>query len=379
MTHRVARLFWIELPSAAGRRWPLLRTVLSDGWYLLAWPRTAALAPVGAVVLGFGLGAFRPISEAIFTFSVFWPILLVIPAAFGAGLGAWAWIGFVFGDFFLFPHLFFRTSVAEHFLTERVPLLISYEVLLGLMVLLPLAAVALPATITRPLAGRVPSRALLTARIVLAALVAGLTATSWSASVQVLLHPIALLGGGVQSPTAVQALRNGGIALIWLAAGLTALRALLQPLLERLAVRGWPEAVPGPEQEPRKDWLRQLVGSLASAAFVTLALLALVEEPWQLLLLFAALFASAVLRRILLPRMPGFSVAMNRIPLLLRIVIIGAIGYAIGEVVLTVMSDYPPGLGLSYVPMLIAAVLSILAASLLLPGPPIQAAGRTSQ
>ena len=109
---------------------------------------------------------------------------------------------------------------------------------------------------------------------------------------------------------------------------------------------------------------------LLAAVFLTLGLFAVPDDVPELLLLFVALFVSGALRTVALPRVRPYAGAVNRIPVIVRILVIAVVGYFIGQVVLTALSENAPFLGLSYLPMLVGLVLSILAASLLLPAPP---------
>lgn len=365
---RAVDILWTQLPLWLSRRMRLPGAILADGRYLVALPPIALLAPVAAATTGFIVGADRPLSDQLFTFSVAWPAALLAFATLGAALGFWAWLGFAVGDFFFYRHVFFEIDPVAHLLTERLPLLILDEVLVALLVLLPIAAVALPRS-AMPLVSRFIGSPTLRLAIgaALSAFVAALTAASWSASAQVLIRPFATFHVGVLGPQAVQPLRTLGSILILVAVGGTLLRRVLEVAVERLGRT--PEPIPEPPaREP--STVRQILGSVVASVFVSVGLAGILNGPAELPVLFAIVLASALGRTILLPRIPRYAGLVNQVPALLRVVALGVAGYGIGQAISLAM--FPGGVVQnSWDPVLVSVAISLAVATFVFPGSPI--------
>jgi len=369
--NRAVRLFWAEIPAKAARVWRGLAAVLTDGRYLTAWPWAAAALPPIAFAAGFATGGFRPRSDEIFTMSIAWPVVLLAFGALGAGIGIYAWLGFVIGDLFVFPHISWETSLPQHLLKETLPLLIVYEVLLGIAVLLPLAAASLPGSLTGPLERVLrPTPARFAVRLLLAATVAGLTALSWSASVQVLIRPVATFHGGILGPAALQPLRDRGLLFIAVAVIVTSVRVVAEPLAQR---RGTLQALEltASDAGDEPNLLRRLASTVVVSFLMALGLTGLLDSPYDLtqdLILFGAVVGSAVLRTIIVPSVPGYARLVNRIPVIVRIVAIGIAGGAVAQIVLgaTSLQGY---LQLSFLPILISVAIGMGVTALVIPTP----------
>jgi hypothetical protein len=131
-------LWWMRVPAATRRVSRILPAILADGLYLSAWPRVAAIAPPLALLLGLLLGWLHFAPGETFTFSILVMALMLLVSNFSAALGAWLWLGYVVGDFFLFRRNIYSYSVLEQFVHVRVPLLIAYVLLAMLLVFIPL-------------------------------------------------------------------------------------------------------------------------------------------------------------------------------------------------------------------------------------------------
>jgi hypothetical protein len=369
MVERFARSLWVDLPRVVARRSPVLAAIVADGAYLIRWPRVALLAPILSFAVGFVIGAFRPLGDATYAFAIAWPLILLVPSAFGAGLGLLVGAGYAVGDFFVHYHQFLVQDPLPHIWTEVVPLLIVYELLLGLTVLLPLAARTMPIGIVRLFATRADGRARHIAFVAIAAVAAAILAASWSGSAQVLQRPIETFRGGFESPAMVQPLRTEGILLVLLAAILTGVRALIEIAAGNDLMRP-PAGNAGGRGDGVRTWRATLVRAVIASALLTLLLSGLLDEPWQAAVLFVALLVSALLRLVALPRLARYAITVNRIPVLLRILVLSGNGYVIGAVVLPAFSENPPFLGESWGPMLLSASIMIVVAAFLVPAMP---------
>jgi hypothetical protein len=367
MITSLAELFWTRLPMSLDRRLPLLGAILADGRYLLAWPPLAALGPIVAVVIGLFVGAARPLSDQLFTFAIAWPAALLAVGSLGAGLGFWAWLGFVLADFFIYPHVYFELDPVRHLVTERLPLVIMAEVLFALVVLAPVAIRSLPASITDWLAGHgLRGRASVVVSVALAAFVAAMTAASWSASAGVLVRPFATFHDGILGPQAVQPLRQLGSVLITVSVA----GALVRRALELAAHRAGEDVPPiAPARGRPPSVLRQLIGALVASVLLTLGLAGVLNGPEELPILLAVVAASTVGRSIVLPRLSSYSRVVGRVPALLRVLAMGAIGYATGQLVTNLLQ--PDGiLQVGWEPVLVTIGIVTVIATFLFPAAP---------
>lgn len=99
---RLNEIFWREWPGKVATRSAAWGSLLADGAQLSAWPVLGGLAPPLAALLGLviGLGhlGYAPESQIVFLFSVPALLAFVSLGLQGAGVGAWLWAGFAFGD-----------------------------------------------------------------------------------------------------------------------------------------------------------------------------------------------------------------------------------------------------------------------------------------
>jgi hypothetical protein len=129
--------WWQRLPDRVRRLSFTLGVALADGSYLVAWPAVAALLPPAAVVFGFILGALHP--GPVYSTSVVVLIILAAISGFGAGPGAWTWVGFVVGDLFFAD----RSELPPNNpLSVALSLVVEYLILAGLLIVGPLLAVS---------------------------------------------------------------------------------------------------------------------------------------------------------------------------------------------------------------------------------------------
>lgn len=361
---RLAQFLWRDVPAAAARVSPFAGRVLGDGAYLTAWPAVAVALPAAALAAGFAVGAWRPLSDQLFTYFFAWPAILLGLGSLGGGVGVWAWLGFVVGDFVVFPHVMYELQPLDRFLREQLPILIVDEVLLGLVVLSPLAVATLPDSVLRPLAGRLRPGVQLGARLVLAALVAAFTAASWAVSARVLIRPVGTFHGTILQPQAVQGLDAG----LWPLAGVAVAGAVLRVLLAGMAERPGLHPVRAPVRAaagPRGTVVRAVIGG----TLVGVGLAGLADTPSDVPILVAAAVVAGLLRSSVLPRLRGYALVIGRVPALLRVFAISVLGYLVGRSLLDA-SSLGGALQTSFQPVLLTAVVALIVGAVLLPGPP---------
>ncbi len=359
LAERLATALWVQLPSAVGRRFRPVGIVLADGSYLLRWTPVALGLPVVAFVAGLAVGAWRPREDLLYTYSILYPAVLLGLASFGAAIGLWAWLGFVIGDFLLFPHVFYRLDPIDHAIREQFPLLITYELLFALLVLGPLAVRGMADGAIRPVHRLVPAGAPRAAvRLLAAAIVAGLVAAAWSSSTQILIRPVATLQDTILDPRAVQTFRMDGSALI--------LVAVVGGVVGLVLGRRTP-VLPAAGPPARSQSTRSVVaGSVVVGVLVGIGLLGLLDQPADAVFLFGATILAALIRSAIPRWLPAYASAVNRIPLIIRVIAIAVLGDLTGTAILQATS-LDGSLLESFRPLLLSATVAMLLAALAFP------------
>ncbi len=136
--------FWHELPEKLALRSRAWAALAADGNHLSAWPLLGAGLPVMAGVLGLAIGVrhwgYDPSDQIVFLFSVPALLTFVVLGLQGAGVGVWAWLGFVFGDLVWTVLTFDKVSKPEMLIAGR---LLQDVVLAGGLVGVPAAVAGL--------------------------------------------------------------------------------------------------------------------------------------------------------------------------------------------------------------------------------------------
>jgi hypothetical protein len=349
---RAADLLWVRLPDAVGRLSVLLGLVLRDGAYLRAWSPVAVAAPVVAILLGGVLGRVHP--EETFTGALWVMGPMLVVGGVGTALGLWSWLGYVLVDFFLFPHLL---GFGAGELAARAGLLPTYLLLAMLVVVIPQTVRSLVRVSTpraRTLSGlRTPIEVALSC-VLFAALV-----YVWTQGAPILVRPAYTWAGSQPAIAAIQPVQATGWFLVFLAALVGAARPVLQRAAERLTPPARAQAAP--IRPPHAS--TSLGGSVLQAAF-TVVLLAGALEGWlDALVALVALTAILVGRRLLAGRIGGYVALASRVPVLARVVAGAIISFLLSRTIL----DLTFTATLSFRPVVLAAVLSLVVFTVLLP------------
>jgi len=356
---RLADLLWVGLPAAAARLSRLLGLILADGSYLRAWPPAAAAAPVAAFVLGAVLGRVHP--EETFTGSLWVMGPMVVVAGIGAALGLWTWLGYVLVDFFVFPH---QLGFGDRELLAHAGLLPTYLLLAMLVVVTPLTARMLAQASTprtrslaalRPVAGVVLSCGLYAALVYV-----------WTQGAPILVRPAYTWAGLMPTNAAIQPVQATGWFLVFLAALAGAGRPLLQLAADRAAPAGAAAAVavPPPSPRPAGQAVAASLGGAALQAALTVVLLAGALEGWpDAVVAWVALTAILGGRRLLSGRLAGYIALATRVPVLARVLVAAAVSFLLARAVLDLTFQATS----SFRPVVLAAVLSLLVLTALLP------------
>jgi hypothetical protein len=334
-----AKFFWNTLPKVTGR-FTILSSALSDGRYLLGWPKLAMYAPPLALLVGCMVGWSRSYSEETYTFSLFWTGLMLAISCFSAALGLWITVGYAGADFLLHGLQYVQGFDA---LLRAGSLGVSYVLLGMLLVLVPLVSEGLYKDTLRPIEGFLRRRsfgvsALLAIKLIVYPVIQAALVYAWTQNVPTLIRPI-YTWRGMQPPVpAVSPLQNTGWVLVLLAVVMGMVRVILefQPsesMQYRLAPRpanlkGSPSGATG-----QTSW----VGMVWRAALTTVFLSGLLTSWWQAIFVTAAVAGTLVIRELMVTRLSGWSKAISHLPLLLRLAMASFASYVIASQVIRLM------------------------------------------
>ena len=399
------RLWWERLPHAAGRFSPMAHFVLTDGSYVRAFPR-GTWAPVAALGLGLVIG-FRPWEDsyATFSYSVTLTAILVVVGVLGASLGLAAWIGWCLGDFVAEkPQIFGGYSTSGRLICD---------LLLGVaMIFIPVVAQGLRSR-AEQLAVRFLGAGARWAGWAAFALTVGVGVYVWQLSVPQLVRPLWVFQDQSPELPAIEPFqRDVGLttnfegvgfvdgltssSLFWYAlvagiarAVLTELALRRDPAAAQAAAPAAPRAAPtgdAPSLATLTETMREgaaappgpqsdlvpTVLKAAGVAFVTALVLAGLTtstrpdfKSSQWFGMFAAFAIAGVVRSVALGFVPSYVRAVNRIPIVVRIIVCALVAQAIAgdliEDALVANDD-------DFSSLLLPLLVSVGIAAVLLPG-----------
>ena len=358
-------LWWMRVPAATRRVSRILPAILADGLYLSAWPRVAAIAPPLALLLGLLLGWLHFAPGETFTFSILVMALMLLVSNFSAALGAWLWLGYVVGDFFLFRRNIYSYSVLEQFVHVRVPLLIAYVLLAMLLVFIPLLSPWLRRQVLTHL--HVPRIPRIVINTTLQAILQAVLVYVWVQAVPTLIRPVYTWQGGTPPIEAIQPLQQNGWVLVILAGLVGAMRMVLQYRAfgqHAVVQRAAQLRTALRESAPVRRELPLGIGVLLKAAFLTVLLSGLVTTWLQAIGLAVALALIMLWRETVLPRLDGWLRLVSRVPLVIRLALSALISYFLGLQIVGALWDGTS----TFLPIIIAMVISLAVCSLLTPG-----------
>jgi hypothetical protein len=361
-------LLWRRLPAAAQRLSATIGFALADGAYLRAWPAAALAAPAAALLTGLLLGAVH--AGPLYSYSIVVLCVLAGIAGLGAAVGGWALLGFVSTDLLVTDRTpIFGPSyypVGATVLAGRyAALTMSYVLLGGLLVMVPLVSSAFRVLTAAPFRGQ---RELgLVAGLLVQIALAGVLSWAWAHSAAFMLRPLWSYSGAIPDINAIQPLQQHAVALGVVAAVAAAVRgaAMLVIGARRLATY----AVPGGPALPATTRLvLRLIAAPLHALVLTLLLSGLVDGIAQgalVWLVFTGLFYA---RLLLVGRIPGYGQVVRAVPLLVRLAACVGLSYVLAR---TFVAPAALSGTQSFSSMVSVVVLSMVVACLLLPAAPI--------
>jgi hypothetical protein len=343
--------------------------MLGDGAWLALSPVAAALFTVGAFGAGFFFGGFRNDAYETYSYSLLLLGILFAIANLGAAVGLLAWLGYVAGDLLLFDHGLGFAGDESHLTRGLVPLLITYGWLAVPMVLGPAAATAARTLLVLRLQS-LPAAVRVVGGALLQGAVAWCITWAWVRSMPVLIRPPWQFANAGQPTEPFAQLQVRGLRLVWVAAAVAGLRGAVGGAIERGLILGPPKPAPdgaavAPPRPAARRLALQVAGVVVVSGLVTLLLAGLLATKADVALCWGALAGSLALRKIILPAVPGYARALNKIPVLLRVAACLVVARVAGGEVLD--RAYERNDLASLRPLLVAVAVSLLLSALLLP------------
>jgi hypothetical protein len=312
------RLLWIRVPLRARKLSGHLALILTDGYYLVAWPRWAAMLPLLALLTGCVIGWNRWGFVTVFSESM---PLMILAAGLGilsGNLGCFFLVGFAASDFYHSPVPF------------RLPLLIAYALLGQLTTAIPV--------FTKLLLAQMPPPDAWPRRLRFGLAVAGhlflITAmvALWVQVVPLLIRPVFTWQGAQPPKEAMEPLQLYGLILVAVAFLASLARMILQGVttfqFHRLQAltkleREFNTAQDAERQvKPLIDRLPPLVQVGWRTLWATFLLAGMLQFWWDTFLLLGLIFILQAMRKRLLPVPLGpWPRIIEKVPLLIRLII----------------------------------------------------------
>lgn len=360
----VADFWWVQLPTAAGRLWPPAAGLLSDGLALGAWRLAAVLAPPVSFLVGFLVGWLYLKSGALYTSSILALGLMLAVSYTGLACGIWVWLGYVVADTFLITHPLAGYPWFERLLLVRGGLLVSYLLLAGLLIGLPLAARALSRLAVTGL--RPAGRARQTILFILQPSLLGAMVYSWVQAVPVLIEPVYTWRNSSPPADATASLHDRGWILPLLAIVICAARqleirwAVRQPEIKR-RLGQLKQAAARPRRLSRiPDWL----SASMRAGLITLMLSGLFADWLEAIVWLLFVTALAIAQSDWFGKLRIWNVAVSYVPVIIRLLLALGIGAGFGKLIFAHTQGQQ-----TYRPMLMCLAVTMTAVALLIPKP----------
>jgi hypothetical protein len=362
---RLGDTIWIRIPQLAARRFLSIGVALGDGAWLRAWPLAAVLGPVGALGIGGLLGLLRP--DPTYSGSLAVLAAFVALAGVGAGIGAWAWVGYVVADMAfhwqneLFVRFGFGSDPLRTLWALYVPRLLTYLLLGVLLVMMPVIATGIRIQIVRLL--HLQGDARLAGGAVLQAALFGTGVVLWAQATAFMIRPLWSFVSLVPDIEAISPLQDGAVKLALLGGVVAAVRTVIATrALEHEA----PRSALGAD---RKPWPWP-VGVGVRAGILTLLLSGVIAGTTQAVIVFVVMVAACAARALVLPRLHGYLALVDRVPLLIRLIVVGGVGWVLADIIVEPAVKRGEA---SFTWMLVAIVLTTVFAAALIPPAPASA------
>jgi hypothetical protein len=368
--------WWNYLPLKVGRFSAILALILADGSYLQASKKIAKFTPPLVLILGFLIGWSHFGSGNTFTYSIPVMGLMLAISSFSAALGAWLWLGYVLGDFILFPHVPVPNLLnLDTWIYIRLPLFLSYFLLNFLLTSIPFITKLFRRLILPKLEENLSSLTDKKRRImtIIAAGIQGIIAASlvyiWTQSVPTLIRPIYTWQGNQPPIAAIAPLQNNGQILVTLVAicGMIRIvfeyRILAQSKFNTILDKFKSEFQPVASQKLLPVWL----GLTFKAIFSTFILSGIISSWLDAILLASSLLFAMFMREVQMNLLNTEWINwVCKVPLLVRLIIAAISSYLLAGIIIGLMWNSTS----AFLPIVISTIVGYIVFSLLMPNSP---------
>ncbi len=331
---RLAGWLWFGLPRRLSRLGATLAALAGDGGYLAVPPVIGALAPVAALVTGLVLGATHP--GETYTHSTVVMMVLLAIGALSAALGMAAVTGYAIGDVVLHDRAATFVPPGENaFVTQRVPLIITYLVLAFALTLVPASAASLREWV-RSLP--IPPGATGLLAVAAGAALVGFLVYGWAKVTAVLVRPVFTWRGLQPSVPDIAPLQERTWWLVAAAVAATLVRGVVEerrrvqrrvdPREQVLAI-----TVALRIEAVNRSVVRRTLVSVATGLVLALVLSGMIVGLSQGLLVAAFLIAVLLVRDVLQRSTWPLITTIERVPVLVRVAVAFVIGRLITEAI----------------------------------------------
>jgi hypothetical protein len=324
MLAKVANLVWVAWPRLLARASTTLSLAAQDGKFLRFSPPLGAALPVAAAVVGMIVGLRHPHPA----FSRSWVALLALVAVSGSGggLGLIAWLSYCVGDLAAGHHgdQLFGLSLADRVWQVWVPVSLTYFLLFALLVMIPLAALAIRWDLLRTLGLKGGVAAV--AGSVVQGLVQGVSVAAWSAAASFLIRPLWSFSGRSPSVDAITLLQHRYVTL----GAVTGVAAAARGLAAHVLGRGRDRPIL--PADPRRGLPAPVLVAVKALA-LTVLIGGLLSGVGSGIVLFVVLAGTFALQDLLLPRVPRYASVIRRVPVIARLAGGGAVAYVLARAV----------------------------------------------
>ncbi len=368
---RLLVFLWLVLPLALRRLSRAVSVALTDGMYLVGFPKTATTLSIAALAAGFVVGWLHLGFDVVFSESMVLMVVVAVLGTMSAHLGILFVAWYAVGDLLL-GHIGQRlpsgVGLGNALVVASLPQLIEYALLAMLAVGVPLAARGL--VVTLPLAGKktTPARTF-TAALIATAVVSMVLVYVWAQTVPILMRPLFTWRGSLPSVAMAAPLQER----VWLLVVATGLAAVARLYVQNVATAARPVAervvrfqyILAAAKPVARRLLPPWVGAALGAAGLTFVLSGRFSSWAEALIVGAVLLVASATQKGLIPiRLGRWTEAVERVPLLARLaagaVVISLVGYPILRSQLSASEGFRP--------LVILVVLSVVVFFLLNPG-----------
>jgi len=346
-----------------------------DGLYLAARPAAGLIGPPAMLFAGFVAGATHPGFTYVFTEALWLLLFLAAVGAISGALGLYLTAGFIIGDLVFGAHpQWERVALRDNFTApaEFGSLLVTYALFALLAVGVPIAAKTFAAEFRLPPRTPRPLRAL----VGLGALViiSGLLVWVWTQSAPLLVRPVFVWADFRPTVEAMFTTQEQGGLIVAVAVAATIARAVFQAILANpigTAQTALSDRMTHLENRFRTDKpvipllsrMPLILRLMVRAALLTAVLAGLYSAYWQAALTFVVLGLAQFLTSPLMPlNLGAYARFMNRVPRILRLLIVMVPVFALGALILPIFIDQE-----SFLPFLILALVGAVLMTLLSP------------